>query len=922
MKNKFGKLSSMINWKIMSSIFLVIAILGLSIITNTPVLAATTTVGPNNAGAGSDVTFGNTAWSNPGNITAVGTPYATVSLSPGNNSHYLQGTGYGFGIPAGATINGIQVVVNRMGTQNLGFGIQDYHVYLVKNNVIQTGTEKANTSSNWPTSLATATYGSSGDTWGLAGLTGADIDNANFGVALSAHGGGLISAFTATVDYIQITVTYTVTAPTVTSITPIGGPLGGGTTITIIGTGFVSGAAVKIGGVSATSVVFGSATSITAVTPSGTGAQSVVVTNPDTQSSNTTVNFTYAAAPTVTSIAPTAGPSAGGTTVTITGTGFGSGATVKIGGVSATGVVFGSATSITAVTLSGTGAQSVVVTNPDTQSSNTNINFTYAAAPTVTSIAPTGGPSAGGTTITITGTGFVSGATVKIGGVSATGVVFGSATSITAITPSGTAGAKSVVVTNPDTQSSNATVNFTYAAAPTVTSISPNSGPTSGNTSITITGTGFVNGATVKIGGISATGVVFGSATSITAVTPSGTGVQSVVVTNPDTQSSNTNVTFTFTVSFGITTTGSVTTNLGDPTLESGTGTRSTNYIEAWDKLTTTTPETITSFTIYQNVAGGTGKMHVGLYTDSGNNTPSSLVSGSDSEISLSSATGWITYDITDFNLPAGTYWIVFTFDTANPTGWSRKAATGTQIYKTPWTYGSLPASFPNGSSSTTNGPISMYFSGPQVQGYAKATQVTLSASNANIVSMSFYSYTAGNARLAIYSNSGTAPASIQWQSGDTAISAGWNTVLISSGTPTSLTLSSGAYWLVWQWNSATSGPSYTPGGINTGNYITMSYGVYPASWSNGHATNENWSIYASYTITGSAPTVTTGGATSIADTTVTCGGNITATGGVNATSRGIYYGTTTGYGSNVTESGSFGTGTFTEHLTGLLAGT
>jgi hypothetical protein len=70
------------------------------------------------------------------------------------------------------------------------------------------------------------------------------------------------------------------------------------------------------------------------------------------------------------------------------------------------------------------------------------------------------------------------------------------------------------------------------------------------------------------------------------------------------------------------------------------------------------------------------------------------------------------------------------------------------------------------------------------------------------------------------------------------------------------------------------------------------------------------------------APTVTTGVATVIADTSATCGGNITATGGANVTSRGINYGTTTGYGSNRTETGSFGTGAFTENLTGLSPGT
>ena len=337
-----------------------------------------------------------------------------------------------------------------------------------------------------------------------------------------------------------------VPAPTTTSISPIIGPLAGGTSVTIAGTGFATSGTVTvtIGGTTATSIIVVNSATITAVTPSGTaGAKSVIVTNPDTQSSNSNITFTYTAAPppTITSICPSSGPAAGGTSVTITGTGFATSGTVTVtmGGIAATNVTVVSATSITATTPSGTaGAKSVVVTNLDTQSSNSNITFTYEAAPTVISISPSSGPATGGTNVTITGTGFINGATVTIGGTVATGVTVVSATSITAATPSGTTGAKSVIVTNPDTQSSNSNITFTYTAAPppTITSISPSSGPAAGGTGVTITGTAFVTGATVTIGGTAATNVTVVSATSITATTPSGAaGAKSVVVTNPDT---------------------------------------------------------------------------------------------------------------------------------------------------------------------------------------------------------------------------------------------------------------------------------------------------------------------------------------------------------------------------------------------------
>ncbi len=52
------------------------------------------------------------------------------------------------------------------------------------------------------------------------------------------------------------------------------------------------------------------------------GAVDVVVTNLDGQSGSLANGFTFVAAPTVTAITPVVGPAAGGTAVTLTGTGF------------------------------------------------------------------------------------------------------------------------------------------------------------------------------------------------------------------------------------------------------------------------------------------------------------------------------------------------------------------------------------------------------------------------------------------------------------------------------------------------------------------------------------------------------------------------------------------------------------------------
>ena len=86
-----------------------------------------------------------------------------------------------------------------------------------------------------------------------------------------------------------------------------------------------------------------------------------------------------------------------------------------------------------------------------------------APAPTATAVSPSSGPLDGGTTVTITGTGFVPGAKVTIGGTPATDVSVVSATKITATTPAGAAGTANVEVTNVDKQSGSLLDGYTYA---------------------------------------------------------------------------------------------------------------------------------------------------------------------------------------------------------------------------------------------------------------------------------------------------------------------------------------------------------------------------------------------------------------------------------------------------------------------------
>ena len=100
-------------------------------------------------------------------------------------------------------------------------------------------------------------------------------------------------------------------------------------------------------------------------------------------------------------------------------------------------------------------------------SASSSVSVTpLAAAPSVSSVSGTSGTAAGGTSITITGTNFLAGPTVTVGGAACTSVTRVSSTSITCTTPAGSAGAQDVVVTNTDTQSATLSGGFTYIATP------------------------------------------------------------------------------------------------------------------------------------------------------------------------------------------------------------------------------------------------------------------------------------------------------------------------------------------------------------------------------------------------------------------------------------------------------------------------
>ena len=318
--------------------------------------------------------------------------------------------------------------------------------------------------------------------------------------------------------------------PAITSISPTSGPSIGGTSVTLQGSNFVAGATVGFGGVAATKVTVVSSSSITAVTPANSaGSVNVIVTNPNGQSGDLYSSQTP-----------------------VTNPGFESGST----GWTALG-----ASAVTVVT-NAAGAHSgndyAQVTAP------AGVQVSYMALLSGSSeylpVNPGDIISFGGWAYRVTGDGRARWG-IEISDVNKANAIYESATPAnvtvsswtqetgTYTIPSGKAYIRFYCQITANTVNAQANFDdailqrsvpgggFTYTSntPPTVTSVSPASGPVSGGTSVNLSGTNFQPGATVTIGGTPLSNVVVVNSGTITGTTEAEVaGNADVVVTNPN----------------------------------------------------------------------------------------------------------------------------------------------------------------------------------------------------------------------------------------------------------------------------------------------------------------------------------------------------------------------------------------------------
>ena len=342
--------------------------------------------------------------------------------------------------------------------------------------------------------------------------------------------------------------------PNVADVAPAQVATSGGGLATITGSSFTYATQVSIDGVATPFTVVDDTTITATIPPHAGGAVSVTVTNPK-GTSDGGPGLTYVAArPQVTALSPPGGPTAGGNTVTITGSDLGY----------ATAVTFGSTPAQSFTTISGgrikavapvhvAGSVDVTVTTAGgTSEAGPATAYAYDGdAPAVTSLTPNSGPRSGGQTVEIRGRGFYGATKVEFGpGATSPSFQVLSDTLVRATTPAHAAGGVSVQVTTANGTSAPDPWVTWYAfldPAPTVTSVSPASGPSSGGTMVVVRGTGFTGATAVRFGTTPAQGFAVLDQGLLLATAPVGApGPTAIRVTTPSGSSNPATATFTY----------------------------------------------------------------------------------------------------------------------------------------------------------------------------------------------------------------------------------------------------------------------------------------------------------------------------------------------------------------------------------------
>lgn len=153
-----------------------------------------------------DAGTGTRTWGNVGNAKSSDGFYSVAEVPSGTTAtaHYLKATNFGYTVPGGETIVGIQASIERSEAGTNTGEVTDSRVRIVKGGTIQATGDKS-AGAKWPTVDTVAHFGGEKDLWGNTWTT-TDINNSGFGVAISPQLKGAGGARKAQVDEIELVV--------------------------------------------------------------------------------------------------------------------------------------------------------------------------------------------------------------------------------------------------------------------------------------------------------------------------------------------------------------------------------------------------------------------------------------------------------------------------------------------------------------------------------------------------------------------------------------------------------------------------------------------------------------------------------------------------------------------------------------------
>ena len=483
---------------------------------NQPVAPSLSSLGPNSAAAGvpaftltvngSGFVSGSTVQWNGSTVSTTYVSASQLTASVSANLVASQGTAsVTVQNPGGATSNALTFTINPSGTLSLSSlspnsataGGAAFTLTVNGSNFVSGATIMWN-----GTSVSTTFIGGSQ----LTALASATLiaSQGTASVTVQNPGGATSNALT-----------FTISAPlSLSSLSPNSATAGGAAfTLTVNGSGFLSGAIVQWNG-SALSTNFIGASQLTASVSAGLiatqGTASVTVQNPGAATSNAlTFTITQSAGVSLSSLSPNSATAGGAAfTLTVNGSGFLSGAAVQWNGsVLSTSFIGGSqlTASVSAALIATQGTASVTVQNPGGATSNAlTFTITQSGGLSLSSLSPNSTTAGGAAfTLTVNGSGFLSGAIVQWNG-SALSTSFIGASQLTASVSASLVASQStanVTVQNPGGATSNAlafTINSNQSLESSLSSLRPSSVAAGAPAfTLTVNGSGFLSGATL-----------------------------------------------------------------------------------------------------------------------------------------------------------------------------------------------------------------------------------------------------------------------------------------------------------------------------------------------------------------------------------------------------------------------------------------